>query len=79
MASFVLANANGLHETQLFPDKPRRFFQHLLNVNADFAFITETHFTPYTSKENAGWDLELSLATHEPPKVGICENTLLQC
>ena len=46
MVSFVLANANGLHETQMFPDKPRRFLQHLLNANADFAFITETHFTP---------------------------------
>ena len=46
MASFVLANTNGLHETQMFPDKPRRFLQHLLNANADFAFVTEIHFTP---------------------------------
>jgi len=45
MASFVLANANGLHETQVFPDKPRCFLQHLLNTNADFAFVTKTHFT----------------------------------
>jgi len=53
MASFVLANANGLHETQMFPDKPRRFLQHLLNANADFAFVTETHFTP----ESNPWKL----------------------
>jgi len=26
----------------MFPDKPRRFLQHLLNANADFASITET-------------------------------------
>ena len=45
MVSFMLANANSLHKTQMFPDKPRRFLQHLLNANADFAFVTETHFT----------------------------------
>ena len=46
MVSFVLANANSFHETQMFPDKPQRFLQHFLNANADFAFITATHFTP---------------------------------
>ena len=45
MASFVICNANGLHNTTNFPDKPRRFFQHLLNSSADFAFVSETHFT----------------------------------
>ena len=46
MASFVISNANGLHDTQMFPDKPRRFLQHLRNSNPDFAFISETHFLP---------------------------------
>jgi len=46
MASFVISNANGLHDTQMFPDKPRRFLQHLRNSNTDFAFISETHFLP---------------------------------
>ena len=45
MVSFMLANANSLHKTQMFPDKPRRFLQHLLNANTDFAFVTKTHFT----------------------------------
>jgi len=45
MASFVISNANGLHETLKFPDKPRRFLQHILNADADFAFISESHFT----------------------------------
>ena len=46
MALFVVYNANGLHNTQLFPDKPRCFLQHLLNSSADFAFVLETHITP---------------------------------
>jgi len=46
MASFVVCNANGLHNTLLFPDKPRRFLQHLRNSSADFSFVSETHFTP---------------------------------
>ena len=46
MASFVVCNANGLHNTQLFPDKSRRFLEHLRNSSADFAFVSETHFTP---------------------------------
>jgi len=45
MVSFVISNANGLHETLKFPDKPQRFLQHILNADADFAFISESHFT----------------------------------
>ena len=45
MTSFILANANGIHNTNDFPDKPQRIFQHLLNSTADFAIITETHAT----------------------------------
>jgi len=59
MPSFVLANANGLHETQMFPDKPRRFLQHILNANADFAFVTETRFTP----ESNPWKLTTELSS----------------
>jgi len=45
MTSFILANTNGIHNTNDFPDKPQRIFQHLLNSTADFAIITETHAT----------------------------------
>jgi len=53
MALFVIYNANGLYNTQLFPDKLHHFLQHLLNLLADFAFILETHFTP----TNNSWAL----------------------
>jgi len=46
MISFVLANANGIHATNDFPDKPQRLYQHLLHSTADFAIVTETHATP---------------------------------
>jgi len=45
MTSFILANANGIYNTNDFPDKPQRIFQHLLNSTADFAIITETRAT----------------------------------
>ena len=43
---FVVANANGLHFTLHFLNKPHQFYQYLLNSGTDFAFVSEIHFTP---------------------------------